>query len=467
MKKILWIIGGSALIFTFLFLGNIPIVKATSEEPWIASVSPTVGPVGTEITITGTGFGDDTCYDIDDATCRLKVLFNGVAVEFGGDNEDTEAVSWAEDEIIATLPTSLDTGEVDIQLYRSDPDGENFDVTLDQTFDLRSAADAPAITKVYPTHAAVGDEITITGQNLENGCENLSTIESQCEVHIGDTSIDFGMDVEGNGVSWTDDEIVIKVPEGTETGEVRIYRNVIEHWGAEDATTTIYDITGDEVEIIDNSADAARAQEITDIEEYANALFPDVGFVTSFDTITAAMGLTITQDTNAETEAETLLDSIYGDFDSDANYGQNDTQYSMIFFVTYNVGPTASLGAGERAGVINSFRSAYDSLGPTNEVHWNDVLKIANGRWPSAENTDQESEATTIFERIYKRAPNRSNANDDAAVMTIAYGLRPEPRNTSSESTAIGFFQGIFGYQPQSALDWDVVRAIAYSGATR
>jgi len=51
--------------------------------------------------------------------------------------------------------------------------------------------------------------------------------------------------------------------------------------------------------------------------------------------------------------------------------------------------------------------------------------------------------------------------------MIMAYGLRPEPRNTQSESKAIGFFKGIFGYDPQSALDWDVVRAIAYSGATR
>jgi len=52
-------------------------------------------------------------------------------------------------------------------------------------------------------------------------------------------------------------------------------------------------------------------------------------------------------------------------------------------------------------------------------------------------------------------------------MMTMAYGLRPQPRNINSENEAIGFFKLIFDKDPTSASDWDVVRAIAYSGATR
>ncbi|MBI4779186.1 hypothetical protein HY797_01900 [Candidatus Falkowbacteria bacterium] len=57
--------------------------------------------------------------------------------------------------------------------------------------------------------------------------------------------------------------------------------------------------------------------------------------------------------------------------------------------------------------------------------------------------------------------------NDNAAVTVIAYGLRPTARNTNSEKAAIKSFKTIYGHAPVSALAWDIVRAIAYSGAKR
>jgi hypothetical protein len=59
------------------------------------------------------------------------------------------------------------------------------------------------------------------------------------------------------------------------------------------------------------------------------------------------------------------------------------------------------------------------------------------------------------------------NSNDNAAVTIMAYGLRPANRNTESEKTAIKSFKYIYGKNPVSAMEWDVVRAIAYSGAKR
>jgi len=45
--------------------------------------------------------------------------------------------------------------------------------------------------------------------------------------------------------------------------------------------------------------------------------------------------------------------------------------------------------------------------------------------------------------------------------------LRPSDRNLNSEKTAIKTFKAIYGYNPSTASAWDIVRAIAYSGATR
>ena len=135
-------------------------------------------------------------------------------------------------------------------------------------------------------------------------------------------------------------------------------------------------------------------------------------------------------------------------------------------FVTYGTKATKILGAGERAGVVNSFLAAFGRL-PTSVFDWNDVIKIANGRWPSQLSEEAENAASATFKKIYLRDPDRSNAHDDAAVTVMAYGLRPANRNLDSEKAAIKIFKNIFGYNPSSATDWDATRAIAYSGATR
>ena len=141
-------------------------------------------------------------------------------------------------------------------------------------------------------------------------------------------------------------------------------------------------------------------------------------------------------------------------------------QYALTNFVAYGSPDTAKLGAGERAGVINSFRAAFSKL-PQSEIDWQDIIKIANGRWPNQRSEQTENNATDSFLKIYLRLPNRADAHDDAAVVVMAYGLRPVQRNLGSEAAAIKIFKAIYGYNPTSATDWDIARAIAYSGATR
>jgi len=135
-------------------------------------------------------------------------------------------------------------------------------------------------------------------------------------------------------------------------------------------------------------------------------------------------------------------------------------------FVAYGTDTTLILGAGERAGVVNSYKAAFGKL-PTTADEWSDALKIANGRWPTERNEAAEASATAAFKKIYLREPDRTNPNDDAAVTIMSYGLRPNQRNLDSEKAGILSFKAIYGHNPSSATDWDAVRAIAYSGAIR
>ena len=139
---------------------------------------------------------------------------------------------------------------------------------------------------------------------------------------------------------------------------------------------------------------------------------------------------------------------------------------AVAYFIQTGTLTTQSLGAGERAGALNSYVSAFGSF-PETIAQWQDVIKIANGRWPTQRNQAAEDGAALKFKQIYLRAPDMNNPHDNAAVTIIAYGLRPADRNMNSEKAAINIFKGIFKYNPVSAIDWDMVRAIAYSGAKR
>ena len=138
-------------------------------------------------------------------------------------------------------------------------------------------------------------------------------------------------------------------------------------------------------------------------------------------------------------------------------------------FITYGADEnTKKLGEGERAAVINSFKEAFGKL-PSDETELADVIKIANGRWPSVVSADAENRAKEMFKKIYEREADMSNPNDSAAITIMAYGLRQrsENRNLHSEKKGIEIFNDIFGHVPQTTEEWNVMQAITYSGAKR
>lgn len=140
---------------------------------------------------------------------------------------------------------------------------------------------------------------------------------------------------------------------------------------------------------------------------------------------------------------------------------------AISYFIHAGTPTTIFLGTGERAGVLNSYLSAFNKL-PRNESEWQDIVKIANGRWPEEKSLASEEKASNLhFQTIYQRSPDMNNPKDNAAVTIISYGLRPANRNLESEKNAIKIYRAIFEKDPVDATDWDLVRAIAYSGAVR
>lgn len=220
------------------------------------------------------------------------------------------------------------------------------------------------------------------------------------------------------------------------------------------------------------SADTVeRDAEIAQIEADAEKMFGDIHLPYSFEELCNLFEV-VRNSANEELALE-LLETIYAD--DKVHFDDVDSHYpTMSFFVSYGV-PSAGdeLGAGERAGSIDSWREAKKVYAngvflPYNTGDWGDILKIANGRWPTYIVHDEVEEAVyDEFEQIYKRQPNRENINDDAAVMIMAYGLRPSIRNLDSENIAIGYYKSIFSSDPNTSMEWNIVRAIAYSGAIR
>jgi len=123
---------------------------------------------------------------------------------------------------------------------------------------------------------------------------------------------------------------------------------------------------------------------------------------------------------------------------------------------------TKKLGAGERAGVLNSYQAAFGKM-PETAGEWEDVIKIGNGELPNEINPVAEDKAKIEFKKIYNRECNLENPNDQKAINMMAYGLRPQKRDLDLERAGIKKFVEIYKYLPSSAIDWDTVRAIAYN----
>jgi hypothetical protein len=135
-------------------------------------------------------------------------------------------------------------------------------------------------------------------------------------------------------------------------------------------------------------------------------------------------------------------------------------------FIHFGTPTTLKIGSSERAGAISSFQNAFRRL-PANTADWQDVIRISNGIWPVQRDISSETRAALNFKLVYSRKANKKSASDNNAIFFMAYGLKTAARNLNAEKSAIKSFQHVYGRSPSTAREWNIVRAIAYSGAKK
>lgn len=117
--------------------------KEASPKPTITAVSPTSGAPGDAVAISGTNLADATA-----------VTFGSASATIGSKSATS---------ITTTVPSDATEGALTITV--TTPAGT---ATASFTVESGEEVEAPTITAVDPAEGAAGDEVTITGANLED-----------------------------------------------------------------------------------------------------------------------------------------------------------------------------------------------------------------------------------------------------------------------------------------------------------
>ena len=141
--------GGDTAVYHYDAVGNITAIdRYASSQVSIIAFSPTSGPVGTTVTISGTGFS---------ATPSQNT------VSFNGTNATISSASATQ--LVVTVPTGATTGTIGATA----PAGSATSATA---FTVGAAAGAPTITSFTPTIGASGTSVTVTGTNFQTIASN-------------------------------------------------------------------------------------------------------------------------------------------------------------------------------------------------------------------------------------------------------------------------------------------------------
>ena len=166
---------------------NVSVTVGTS--PFVTSVYPVFGGIGTSVAITGSNFGT--------TQGTSTVSFNGTA--------SSSITSWSGSQIVATVPTGATTGQVAVTVSSvTSPAGPTFSIIN------------PVISSITPPAAQPGSVVTIAGSGFGG------SISLGIEWAGGQVSFN---GVVTNTLSWTDTSITVQVPATATTGSVTILEN--------------------------------------------------------------------------------------------------------------------------------------------------------------------------------------------------------------------------------------------------
>lgn len=159
------------LIAVCLFIG----ITANASAVEITRLVPKKGPVGTEVTIEGTGFGASQGSSI--------VTFN---------RQIAMPQSWSDTQIVIQVPQQATTGPVIVTVNGVSSNGVTFTVT-------------PLILQLVPSQGCVGSLVDITGFTF-GASQGLSTVTFN--------------GTPANVTAWSSTSIKAIVPSGATTGPV-------------------------------------------------------------------------------------------------------------------------------------------------------------------------------------------------------------------------------------------------------
>ena len=191
--------------------------RLVGRPPQIDSITPTSGKPGDVMIITGHYFGS--------ARATSEVRISGVSPT------SSDYVEWTDSRISVTIPDEATSGIVYV-ITRNGRSGGLLFINRDQIPVLASGSAKPGepyVSAIQPMAAQIGDIITISGMNfgLEKGESEVYFTWGAGQASASSTGIDLpGMlparDDDMDYVSWSDREIVLRVPDGAASGNVLV-----------------------------------------------------------------------------------------------------------------------------------------------------------------------------------------------------------------------------------------------------
>jgi YD repeat-containing protein len=140
---------GDTATYTYDAVGNVlAISRYGSSQVSILAFIPGSGPVGTTVTIQGTGFSATPAQD--------TVTFNGTAATM------TSATTT---QLVVTVPSGATTGMIGV----TSPGGS---ATSASVFTVGAVTGAPTITSFTPTIGTSGTSVTVSGTNFQTSAGN-------------------------------------------------------------------------------------------------------------------------------------------------------------------------------------------------------------------------------------------------------------------------------------------------------
>jgi YD repeat-containing protein len=140
---------GDAAQYTYDAVGNIlSIGRFAATQPALFAFSPSSGPAGTQVTISGSNFSSNSAQD--------TVSFHGTSAAI---------ISASATQLVATVPSGATSGTITV----TSPAGS---VTSAGAFSVTSSSGRPAINSFNPQIVAAGGSVTISGANFNTAPQN-------------------------------------------------------------------------------------------------------------------------------------------------------------------------------------------------------------------------------------------------------------------------------------------------------